>query len=149
MSIIKYDPFRGLESITRRLSSFLNQFEPSTSFEFGNFVPKVDISEDDKFLKIQAEMPGLSKDDFKVTINDENVLCIKGSKKKEKEEKDEKDGRTYHRIERSYGEFTRSFVLPDYIKNDSIQAKYEDGVLNITFEKTEPAKPKEIKISVQ
>jgi len=149
MSLIKYDPFRGLESITKRLSSFLNQFEPNVSFEFGSFVPKVDISEDEKYLKIQAEMPGLSKDDFKVTITDDNMLCIKGSKKKEKDEKEEKDGRTYHRIERSYGEFSRSFLLPDYIKNDSIQAKYEDGVLNITFEKTEPVKPKEIQINVQ
>lgn len=149
MAIIKYDPFRSFGSITRRMNNFLNTFEPTVGLEFGGFLPKIDISEDDKMIYIHAELPGLGKDDFKITVNDDNVLMIRGTKNKEQEVNDDKNGRIYHRIERSYGEFTRSFMLPDNVKKESINAKFEDGVLNITLDKMEPAKPKEIEISVQ
>lgn len=148
MAIIKYDPFRSFEGLTRKMDNFLNNFNSGINLEYGSFLPKVDISEDDKMLYIHAELPGLNKDDFKVTVNEDSLLVIKGSKKIENEVKESGNGRTYHRVERSYGEFTRSFMLPENIKKDSIKAKFEEGVLNLTLEKNEPVKPKEIEVSV-
>lgn len=149
MTLVKYEPMRDFDRLSRSLGSFLGSFEPGIKFETGDFLPKVDISETDSTLQIHIEMPGLTKDDFKVSINDERVLIIKGSKKRIAEDKgDEKNGVIYHRIERSCGEFTRSFVLPDYVNTDSINANFDSGVLNLVFEKTAPIKPKEIEISI-
>lgn len=148
MTIMKYNPSRSLGGLTRRMNSIFNTFEPSFAFETGDFLPRVDISETEKQLQIQAEIPGLTKDDFKLTVNDNNVLVLKGSKKRESEEQKNENGITYQRIERTCGEFTRSFVLPDNVNPESIAAKFENGVLNIAFDKIEPQKPKEIEISV-
>ncbi|MDX9791091.1 MAG: Hsp20/alpha crystallin family protein [Candidatus Kapaibacterium sp.] len=148
MTLMKYDPNRGFGSLTRRMNSLLNTFEPQLSFEGGGFLPRVDISETNNQLVIQAEMPGLSKDDFKLTVSDECVLILKGSKQISSSDKSDDNGITYHRIERSRGEFTRSFALPDYVDKDSISAKYENGVLSITLNKIEPVQPKEIEINV-
>lgn len=148
MTLVKYDPFRGFGGLTRRMNSMINTFEPRLAFETGDFLPKVDISETDKLININAEMPGLSKDDFRLTISDDKVLVLKGSKKRESKEEAKDKGTTYHRIERSCGEFSRSFALPDYVDADSINAKYEKGILNITFNKVEPVQPKEIDIAV-
>ncbi len=148
MNLVKYDPMPGFGSLTRRLNSLMNNFEPRLSIETGDFLPRVDISETEKQLLIHAEMPGLSKDDFKVTVSDDRLLILKGSKKRNIEDKSEEGGVTYHRIERTSGEFIRSFALPDYVDAGSIKAKFESGVLAITFDKTEPVQPKEIEISV-
>lgn len=148
MSIIRYNPYAGMESVAKKLNSFLTSFDPTMGIEYGNFAPKVDISEDNKKIYINAEIAGLSKDDFKVTISNENILSIKGSKKKESENKEEKEGLVYHRVERSYGEFSRSFILPDNVNKDSIEAKFEDGVLHLTLDKIEPEKPKEIEVNI-
>lgn len=148
MNLIKYQPFGGLGSMANRMNRIFNSFEPNYSMVTGDFLPKVDISETDKSLQINAEIPGLTKEDIKITLNNDKVLTLKGSKKRESEEKKDVGGLTYHRIERSCGEFSRSFVLPDYVDDNTINAKFENGVLTITFEKTEPVKPKEIEISV-
>ena len=148
MAIIKYDPFRGFESVTKRMNNFLSTFEPSYGIEYGAFTPKVDISEDENHLYIHAELPGLAKDDIKITISNDEVLTIKGIKSKKVESSDNSEGKTYHRIERSYGEFARSFVLPDNINKEIVSAKFEDGVLYITLEKTELENPKDIEIGV-
>lgn len=149
MAIIKYEPFRGFEGIARKMNDFVNSFDTNAfSGNFANFVPKVDISEDEVKLYIQAEIPGLSKEDFKVTINDDNLLIIKGSKKREEKTEEDNSGRTFIRIERGYGEFTRSFILPDNVNKESIQAKFDNGVLNLTLDKIEPQKPKEVEISI-
>jgi HSP20 family protein len=149
MAIIKYEPFRGFEGIARKMNDFVNSFDTNAfSGNFANFVPKVDISEDEVKLYIQAEIPGLNKEDFKVTINDDNLLIIKGSKKREEKTEEDNSGRTFIRIERGYGEFTRSFILPDNVNKESIQAKFDNGVLNLTLDKIEPQKPKEVEISI-
>lgn len=141
---------RGFDQLTRRMGSVMNELDKGFSFEFGNFAPRVDISEDEKFIYIEAELPGVKKDGVKVSINDDNVLTIKGVKERQLEEKKEGEegARSYIRTERVYGEFTRSFMLPDNVKKDNIQAKYEDGTLNLTLEKVEPEKPKEISIDI-
>lgn len=148
MAMIKYDPMRGFEGLARRMSTFMDSFNDPLFSGKSGFNPVVDISEDEKNIYIHAELPGMKKEDVKVSLNDDNVLTIKGSKNREEKTEDEKEGRSYMRIERSFGEFQRSFVLPENIKDESIKANYKDGVLDLTIEKTEPVKPKEIDISV-
>lgn len=148
MSIIKFDPFRGFESVSRRMSSMLDDFDKGFTFEYGAFVPRVDISEDEKTLEIVAELPGVKKEDVKVKVNDDNILTITGKKVREEEKKDEKDGRTMIRMERGFGEFARSFALPETVKNDSVKADYKDGTLTIKLDKKEPVKPKEIEVKI-
>ena len=115
------------------------------AFDFANRVPSVNITENEKEFKIEMAAPGLERKDFKVEVEN-GVLCI--SSEKEKESKEEK--KNYTRREYSYNSFSRSFTLPDYSLPDKINAKYENGVLNITLPKKEVAvsKPvKEIKVS--
>jgi HSP20 family protein len=105
--------------------------------------PSVDISENDDNIVVNAEIPGMNKEDINVSVRDD-TLTIKGEKKREREEEEE----NYHVVERSYGRFQRSFTLPDNVKSDDIKANYKDGVLNITIPKTEEAKSKELKVDV-
>jgi HSP20 family protein len=146
MAIVRFDPFRSFTGLTRRFSDLFEDFEKGVNIEYGGFAPKVDISEDEKNIFINVELPGIRKEDVKVTVNDDNVLTIKGTKKREETVEDKEGDRTFVRVERSFGEFSRSFILPDNVKSDKIDAKYENGVLNLTLEKVEPKKPKEIEI---
>lgn len=146
MSLVRFDPFRGFESVMKRMGDFMNDVDKGVNIEFGGFAPRADISEDEKSLTVNVELPGIRKEDVKITINEDNVLMIKGEKKRE--EKSESEDRSYIRVERTFGSFNRSFVLPQNIKTDSINAKFENGVLTITLDKVEPKKPKEIEISV-
>jgi len=118
-------------------------FAPAARFLEGTWNPAVDIAETDNEYIVAVEVPGMKKDDIKVTLQD-NVLTIKGERKKESEA----HKGTYHRVERCYGTFERSFTLPSTIKADKIQAKYEDGILKLTLPKAEEVKAKEIPISV-
>ncbi len=107
--------------------------------------PNVDIEEHENEYKIHADLPGLDRKDIKITVED-GVLSISGDKKHEKKEKKEK-GRYYY-YERSYGNFKRSFSLPDHVDEKSINANFSNGVLDLTIKKTEKAKPKKIEINV-
>lgn len=108
------------------------------------WTPAVDIAEEpDKFI-FHAELPGVDKKDVKITIQ-KNVLSVRGEKKHE----EEKDGKNYHRVERSYGSFFRSFSLPSTVLSDKIEASYADGILTISIPKAEEAKPKEIEVKVK
>lgn len=146
MSIIRFEPFRGFESLVRRMNEFLEDFEKGFTVGTSEFTPRTDISEDEKNIYVSVEVPGISKEDIKVTLNDENVLVIKGEKKRETKTEDKE--RSYIRVERSFGSFQRSFMLPDNVKKDNIAAKFENGVLTITLEKVEPEPPKQIEISI-
>ncbi len=147
MSIVRFDPFRNFEGLTRRMNSFMSEFDKGLGLEFGDFSPKVDISEDEKHIYFHAELPGLDKEDVKVTINND-VLIIKGEKKREEKIEENDEDNCFIRVERRFGEFSRSFVLPDNINSDSISAKVNNGVLDISIEKTEPEKPKEVKVEI-
>jgi HSP20 family protein len=108
----------------------------------GVLSPRVDISEDAKSVFIHAELPGLKKEDVKVTVKD-GVLVIKGEKKQE----EKTEGKNYHRIERRYGTFSRSFTLGDHVDAENINANFENGVLSLTLPKVEVRKDeKEIAI---
>lgn len=139
----RFDPVRGFENVTRKMNDFISDIDKGFSVEFGGFSPRVDVMEDDKHLYFNIELPGVQKSDIKLVVNDENVLVLKGEKKRP-----ENENKTQIRIERNHGQFSRSFILPDNIKRDSISAKFEDGILYVTLEKQEPEKPKEVDIKI-
>lgn len=107
------------------------------------WMPMVDVTETKDEIVVRAEVPGMSSEDITVTLQD-NVLTLRGEKKQEKTEKEA----AFHRLERSYGSFVRSFTLPTLVQSDKVKAAYKDGVLTITLPKAEEVKPKEITVSV-
>ncbi len=147
MAIMRFDPVKGFETISKRMNEFVNEFEKGISFEYGGFAPRIDILEDEKYLYVQAELAGLKKEDVKVKINDEGVLCISGEKKRDNTCCNESTN--VIRVERAYGAFNRSFMLPENINKDSIKAKFENGILEVSLEKKEPEKPKEVQVEIQ
>ena len=105
------------------------------------WVPNIDIAENEKEFLVRAEVPGIDKKDIDITLS-EGLLTIRGEKKCENEEESE----NFHRIESHYGSFTRSFRMPSEVENTKIEANYKDGVLNITLPKAEAAAPKKIEV---
>jgi HSP20 family protein len=147
MALVRFDPFREISGVVNKMNEFLSDVDVPFRSERRGFFPNVDISEDDKSIFINVELPGLNKEDVKIKVKDDNVLVISGEKKRE--EKTEDENHSVIRIERSYGEFSRSFSLPDNANNESIAAKFDNGVLHLTIEKKEPEKPKEKLIDIQ
>lgn len=148
MTLVRWDPFRELEDVSDRLNRMFAR--PSAPRNAGketmvvaDWTPSVDISETEGEYQIKAEIPDVRKEDVKVTLED-GVLTIQGERKYEKEEK----GKKYHRIERSYGSFVRTFSLPDVIDEEKVKAEFKDGVLNLHLPKSEKAKPKAIEVKV-
>ena len=146
-----WDPFRDFGNLENRLASLL-AWDPTTRNGNGGdketmtatqWSPPVDISEDDKEYLVKAELPELKKEEVKVSVEN-GQLTISGERKTEKEEK----GKKYHRIERSYGSFIRSFTLPDAVNSDKVSAEFKDGLLTVHLPKDEKAKPKAIEISI-
>jgi HSP20 family protein len=109
----------------------------------GAWVPPVDIYETSDSIVLEAELPGLTKDNIVVEVKN-NTLTLKGEKKFEREVTEE----NYHRVERSYGGFQRAFTLPSTVQQDRVKAKFRDGILEITIPKAEEAKPKQIKVDI-
>lgn len=145
MAVIKVDPFRGLDSMMRRVNEFYEDVNRGgIRFEVGDFQPRIDISEDATSVTIHAELPGIKKEDVKITITDQNVITIRGEKKRDERSAE----RNFMRIERTYGSFTRSFTLPENIQSDNVNASFDGGVLTIALIKAEPAKPKEQEVTI-
>lgn len=146
-ALMRWDPFRELEDMSDRLNRMFARPAARTNGKetmiVADWVPTVDISETDGEYQIKAEIPDVKKEDVKVTLED-GVLTIQGERKQEKEEK----GKKYHRVERSYGSFVRSFGLPDVIDEEKVKAEFKDGVLNLHLPKSEKAKPKAIEVKV-
>jgi len=146
-ALMRWDPFRELEEVSDRLNRMFAR--PATrsngkeTMTVSDWAPTVDISETDGEYQIKAEIPDVKKEDVKVTVED-GVLSIQGERKQEREEK----GKRYHRIERSYGSFVRSFSLPDVIDEEKVKAEFKDGVLSLYLPKSEKAKPKAIEVKV-
>jgi len=145
MAIIRWDPFKDLLTLRERMNRLFEEAFPfrteEREFIGSTWVPAVDIYEKDNELVLTAEVPGVKEDDIEIKIED-NTLILKGERKFERETKEE----NYHRIERSYGSFYRSFTLPDYVDQDKIRAEYENGVLRIVMPKREELKPRKIKV---
>ena len=110
----------------------------------GSWSPRVDIEETDKDVLVTAEIPGMSKEEVKIDIRN-NTLTLSGEKKQEKEIKE----KNYYRLERRYGSFQRSFVIPAEIDRDKVKASYKDGILSITLPKTKEGQTKKIDVSVE
>jgi len=143
-----WDPFSDMRSVRERINRLFDErfagFPAPTEETFTReWAPPVDIHEDKDNIVVKAEVPGMKKEDVSIEIKD-NVLTLKGERKFEKETKKE----DYHRMERSYGSFVRSFSLPSAIKVDKVVANYKDGILEITLPKAEEAKPKAIPIKI-
>ena len=147
MTLVRWDPFRELEEVSERLNRMFARPASRTNGKetmiVADWTPSVDISETEGEYQIKAEIPDVKKEDVKVSLED-GVLTIQGERKYEKEEK----GKKFHRIERSYGSFVRTFSLPDVIDEEKVKAEFKDGVLNLHLPKSEKAKPKAIEVKV-
>lgn len=137
MLLAKFDPFKEVE---RRFNGFLPA-EWKEEMNLSGFSPAVNTREDDKAYYIHADLPGVDKKDIHIDLKD-NMLTLSGERK-HKEEIKEKD---YYKLESFYGKFQRSFTLPDDADGNSIDAKTENGVLNITISKTAPKETKKIEV---
>ncbi len=141
----RWDPFRELVNLRDDMDRLFNTFfgrhpeEPE-----GFWTPVIDLEEDNENFIVKAELPGMKKDDIKISVRG-NQLSITGERKQESEVKN----KTYHRIERSYGKFSRIITLPTDVEADQVKASYKDGVLTVTLPKPESMKPKEIEVEVK
>lgn len=147
MALVRWDPFRELEAMSDRLNRMIARPAVGSAgketLTVADWVPTVDISESEGEYLIKAELPEVKKEDVKVTVED-GVLTIQGERRQEKEEK----GKRFHRVERSYGSFVRSFTLPESVDDTAVKAEYKDGVLALHLPKTEKVKPKAIEVKV-
>lgn len=150
MSLVRWDPFRDLEDMSERLNRILQRPLLGRTADAGrerltvpDWAPPVDIIETPEEFVLKADLPEINKEEVKVTVEN-GVLSIAGERKQEKEEK----GKRYHRIERSYGSFLRTFTIPDNVDETKVRAEFKDGILNLRLPKTEKAKPKAIDVKV-
>ena len=143
--LTRSNPSQELHSLRNRIGSLLNTFGSHNGYDedpaWTGWAPPVDIAETENEYIIKVELPGLKKEDVNVTLNN-GVLTISGERKQEKEEKNHQ----YHRVECSYGSFSRSFSLPGGVDSERIDAEFRNGILRVRVAKSEAAKPKQIKV---
>lgn len=148
-ALTRWDPFRDLEEMEKRLSTLFGRAPvrkeggKEEAMTVAEWAPLVDIVEDEKEYLIKADLPEIKKEEVKVAVQDD-VLTITGERKYEKEEK----GKKYHRVERAYGSFARSFSLPEDADASKVNAEFKDGVLKVHLPKSEKAKPKSVEVKV-
>jgi len=146
MSITRYDPFRDLrmlqDEVNRLFSSNLSRSFGDEGLARGAWAPTVDIYENRDQIVLEAELSGMNREDFELTVEN-NVLTLRGERRFEK--KDESDN--FHRVERSYGSFSRSFTLPQTVSAENVSAEYKNGVLRVVLQKREALKARRIEIA--
>jgi len=146
MSITRYDPFRDLrtlqEEVNRLFTGNVARTFDDEGIARGSWSPSVDIYENKDQIVLEAELPGMNREDFDLTIEN-NVITLRGERRFEK--KNEADN--YHRVERAYGSFTRSFTVPQTVSGDGASAEYRNGVLRVTLPKREETKARRIEVS--
>jgi len=146
MTIVRYDPFRDLRSLQEEVNRlFSSNLTPSFGEEGigrGAWNPNVDIYENKDQIVLEAELPGMNREDFELTVEN-NVITLRGERRFEKKD----DADNYHRVERAYGSFSRSFTLPQVVSGDGATAEYRNGVLRVTLPKREEAKARRIEIA--
>jgi len=147
MAITRWDPFRDVLTLQNRLNSIFQDYNRGETAEeamtTAAFVPPVDVYEDEHKIVLKLEVPGMKQEELNIQLEN-NQLTVRGERKFDKEEKEE----NFHRIERRYGSFYRSFTIPNTVNPDSVKADYDAGVLRIQLEKRAEAKPKQIKVQV-
>src|SRR3954470_11183806 len=146
--ITRWDPFRDVNSLNNTLNRlFQSNLDVNRGSDelmtSGTFVPAVDIYENEHNITLKLEVPGVNQNDIDIRLEN-NTLTVRGERKFESEEKEE----NFHRIERRYGSFSRSFTLPNTVNTDDVKANYVNGVLKIQLAKRAEAKPKQIKVEV-
>jgi HSP20 family protein len=147
MALARWTPYRDLMSVRDEMNRVMNEVfgrgtnDESTWFS-GSWSPPVDIFETDEALVMKAELPGFSKDEISIELKD-NSLVIKGERKHDNEVKEG----NYHRKERAYGAFQRSFLLPTTVDQEKVKASYKDGILELRLPKVQAAQPKRIAVS--
>jgi HSP20 family protein len=133
----------GRDIMSKQFSDIMDEFfNDVVSQRRDSFVPSIDISETEEQFQISAELPGMKKEDINISLEN-GRLSISGERSFENEEK----GKTFHRVETQYGSFSRSFQLPDNVSEESIKATYEDGLLDITIDKSQEKVKKQIEIN--
>ena len=148
-AITRWDPFKELDELQSRLSTMFGRAPVrkdggrDEAMTVAEWAPLVDIVEDEHEYLIKAELPEVTKEDVKVTVQN-GVLSLMGDRKFTKEEKDKK----YHRVERAYGSFVRSFSLPEDADENKVSADFKDGVLQVHLPKSEKARPKNIEVKI-
>jgi HSP20 family protein len=147
-NLVRRDPFRELTTLQERVNQLFNQplgpfagFGADQALTASSFIPAVDIYEDQHNITLTAELPGVEEKDLDIRVEN-GILTISGERKMEHEENQE----NFHRVERSYGRFTRSFTLPPTVDTDNVKANFDNGVLKIALAKREEAKPKQIQV---
>ena len=145
MTLVRWDPFRELEDMSERLNRVFSRptlrNTGKENLTVADWMPTVDISETESEYLIKAELPEVRKEDVKVTVEN-GVLTLQGERRQEKEEK----GRRFHRVERSYGSFSRTLTLPEGVDADAVSAEFDRGVLNVHIPKPEQVKPRRIAV---
>jgi HSP20 family protein len=147
-AITRWDPVKEMEELHNRLPNLFGRTPArlgegkEESITVAEWAPLVDITEDDKEYIIKTELPEVKKEEVKVSVEN-GLLTIVGERKFEKEE-----NKKYHRVERAYGRFMRSFVLPEGVDPDKVNAEFRDGVLKVHLAKSEQTKPKQIEVKV-
>jgi HSP20 family protein len=145
MSIVRYDPFRDIrtlqDEVNRLFSSNLTRFFNDEGIARGAWSPNVDIYENKDQIVIEAELPGMNREDFDLSVEN-NVLTLYGERRFEKKD----EGDNYHRVERSYGSFSRSFTLPQSVSAEGANAEFRNGVLRVSLPKREEVKARKIQI---
>ena len=139
MSITRWEPYRDLLSMQERVNQLFKQNFPRGEEPLGAWAPPVDIYETEKEIVLKADLPGISLSEVDIRVEN-NTLTIRGERNFEKDVKED----NYHRVERSYGAFVRTFTLPNTVQAEKIEASYENGVLRVTMPKREEARPKQI-----
>jgi HSP20 family protein len=148
-SIVRWDPFKEMAGLQDRMNRLFDDVwgrgrRGEEEFISGGWVPPVDVRETKDSLEIAAELPGIDPKNVEVAV-EAGILSLRGARTFEKAA----EGETYHRVERAYGAFERSFTLPGNVDSEHIQAIYHNGVLHLTVPKREEAKPKAISIKIE
>ena len=144
MTMLTFEPFRGLDTVTRRMFDTMSEMNRNVKQQVEQFSPRVDIAETEKAISLHVEIPGVQKDDVKISINEDRILSIRGEKK----QSETIEGQQFVRVERHFGTFARSFTLSDSIDINGIQAEFNNGILHITLPKVEPEQPKSIEVPI-
>jgi len=139
----KFETFFDVPSRLDWFDRFFSELDPLTAEERKGLSPEFDLSETEENIVLKADIAGIDVKDLDINITD-NVLVVKGERKEERNEKNE----CFHKVERRFGTFTRSFALPGDVKADGIEATYKDGVLKLTIPKAEAVKPKKIEVKI-
>jgi HSP20 family protein len=145
MTVTRYDPFRDLrnlqEEVNRLFTGNVGRTFDDEGIARGSWSPSVDIYENKEQIVLEAELPGMNREDFDLTVEN-NVITLRGERRFEKKE----DTDNYHRVERAYGSFTRSFTLPNTVSGEGASADYRNGVLRVTLPKREETKARRIEV---